>query len=86
MKEEKATLNERLMKHGALGWSELMTTDLGAVRPLYGALFGWETWGDPVGGMDYVWVKVGAEAVGGRMARAPECAGGPPAWGVCGTV
>ena len=31
-------------------------------------------------------VKVGGEAVGGRMAAPPECAGMPPAWSVYVTV
>ena len=35
-------MHESLMKHGAFGWNELMTTDVAAARRFYGALFGWE--------------------------------------------
>ena len=78
-------MNENRMKHGALGWNELMTTDVAAARQFYGALFGWET-EDYEGGSGYVMVKVSGEAVGGMMAAPPECAGMPPAWGVYVTV
>jgi predicted enzyme related to lactoylglutathione lyase len=80
------TMNETPTKHGALGWNELMTTDVAAAQPFYGALFGWETEDYPVEGMNYVMIKVGGAAVGGRMALPPECAGAPPAWGVYVTV
>ena len=79
-------MNETLMKHGAFGWNELMTTDVEAARSFYSALFGWETEDYPVEGMNYVLVKVGGEAVGGMMALPPDCAGLPPAWGVYVTV
>ena len=46
-------MNENLMKHGAFGWNELMTTDVEAARSFYGALFGWETEDYP-GGNGYV--------------------------------
>ena len=36
-------MNESLMKHGAFGWNELMTTDVDAAKRFYGALFGWDT-------------------------------------------
>lgn len=79
-------MNENLMQHGALSWSELMTTDVAAARQFYGALFGWETEDDPVAETNYVMVKVGGEAVAGMMALPPEHAGMPPAWGVYVTV
>jgi len=79
------TMNENFMKHGALSWNELMTTDVAAAQQFYGALFGWQTEDDP-SGEGYVMVKVGGEAVGGMMALPPECAGMPPAWGVYVTV
>ena len=79
-------MNEHLMKHGAFGWSELMTTDLGAARSFYGALFGW-TFEDFLGaGAPYTLVKVDGDPVGGMMTLPPECAGMPPAWGVYVTV
>ena len=78
-------MNENLMKPGAFGWNELMTTDVAAARRFYGALFGWQTEDYP-GGAGYVLVKVGGETVGGMMAAPPECAGMPPAWGVYVTV
>ncbi len=79
-------MNDERMKHGAFGWNELMTTDVGAARQFYGVLFGWETEDYPVEGMNYVMVKVGGEAVGGIMALPPECEGMPPAWGGYVTV
>ncbi len=79
-------MNENLMKHGAFGWNELMTTDVDAARSFYGALFGW-TFEDFLGaGAPYTLVKVDGDPVGGMMAPSSECAGMPPAWGVCVTV
>ena len=78
-------MHESLMRHGAFGWTELMTADIEAAKRFYGALFGWETEDYPGGG-GYVLVKVGGEAVGGMMAAPLECAGMPPAWGVYVTV
>jgi len=78
-------MNENLMKHGALSWNELMTTDVDAAQQFYGALFGWQTEDYP-GGEGYVMVKVGGEMVGGMMAAPPECVGMPPAWSVYVTV
>lgn len=79
-------MNEDRMQHGAFGWNELMTTDVGAARRFYGALFGWETEDYPVEGTNYVMVKVGGDPVGGLMALPPECAGMPPCWNVYVTV
>ncbi len=79
-------MHESLMKHGAFGWTELMTADIDAAKRFYGALFGWETEDYPGEGMNYVLVKVGGEPVGGMMTLPPECAGMPPVWGVYVTV
>lgn len=79
-------MNESLMKHGAFGWNELMTTDVDAAKRFYGALFGWETEEFLGAGMPYTLVKVGGEAVGGMMATTPQCEGIPPHWSVYITV
>lgn len=79
-------MNETLMKHGAFGWNELMTTDVEPARSFYGALFGWETEDYPMAEGNYVVVKVGGESVGGLMALPPECAGMPPCWNAYVTV
>lgn len=79
-------MNENFMKHGAFSWSELMTPDVEAAKQFYSALFGWETEEFLGAGMPYTLVKVGGEAVGGMMAPSSDCAGKPPAWGVCVTV
>lgn len=79
-------MNEAVLKHGAFGWNELLTTDVAAARQFYAALFGWETERYPGGSFDYTLVKVDGEAVGGIMTLPPECAGMPPSWGVYVTV
>lgn len=79
-------MNESLMKHGAFGWNELMTTDVDAAKRFYGALFGWDTEEFLGAGMPYTLVKVGGEAVGGMMATTLQCEGIPPHWSVYITV
>jgi uncharacterized protein len=34
-------MDEKLRKHGAISWSELLTTDTAAAKAYYGRLFGW---------------------------------------------
>lgn len=74
------------MRHGAFGWAELMTTDVNAAKRFYAELFGWQMEDSPMGGTNYVVLKVGDDPVGGLMALPPECQGMPPAWGVYVTV
>ena len=81
-------MHEDRMKHGAIGWTELMTTDVAAAKEFYNALFGWQTEDMPMEalGMTYTVVKVHGEEVGGMMAMPAECQGMPPYWGLYVTV
>ena len=85
-------MNEDCMKHGAFGWSELMTTDEEAAKQFYTALFGWETEEMPIEGMEgmegmkYTVIKVDGDPVAGLTGMPPECQGMPPAWGIYITV
>lgn len=79
-------MNEDLMKHGAFGWTELMTTDPEAAKKFYEAIFGWETEKAPMDFVDYTVVKVDGDAVGGLMKLPSEAEGMPPHWSVYVTV
>ena len=79
-------MNEDSMKHGAFGWTELMTTDVEAAKEFYTSLFGWETEEAPMEGMKYTVVKVDGQPVGGIMTTPPDCKAMPPCWGVYVTV
>ena len=74
------------LKHGAFGWTELMTTDHGAAETFYSALFGWDLEAYPMADMQYTVVKVDDEPVGGIMSIPPEASGMPPTWSVYVTV
>jgi len=77
------------MKHGAFGWTELMTDDPAAAAEFYAKIFGWETEDMEMSGMDgmkYTVLKTGGESVGGIMAKPPECGAMPPAWSTYVTV
>ena len=85
-------MNEDSLKHGAFGWTELMTTDEEGARRFYTALFGWETEEVPMEvmegmeGMKYTVIKVDGDPVGGLTGMPPECQGMPPCWGIYVTV
>jgi len=85
-------MNEDSMRHGAFGWTELMTTDAEAAKQFYTALFGWETEEAPMEvmegmeGMKYTVIKVDGDPVGGLTGMPPECQGMPPCWGIYVTV
>lgn len=74
------------MKHGAFGWTELMTTNVEAAKDFYTSLFGWETEAFPMEGMTYTVVKVDGQPVGGIMDMPPDCQSMSPNWGVYVTV
>jgi len=75
-------MDAKLMKHGMFSWFELQTTDVGAAKGFYSALFGWTTKEMAMPGMPYTVVSAGAEEVAGMMAIPPEAKGMPPNWGV----
>lgn len=79
---------ENRMRHGAIGWTELMTTDVASAKKFYGALFGWELEDMPMEGIGitYTVVKAAGEEAGGMMKMPAECEGMPPYWGVYVTV
>lgn len=79
-------MNEDLMKHGAFGWFELMTTDVEGAKAFYEKLFGWEYETVPMQYGDYTVVKVDGDAVAGIMDMPEECKGMSPGWDIYITV
>ena len=79
-------MNEDLLKNGAFGWFELMTTDVDAAKAFYKELFGWEYETYPMPGSDYTVIKVDGNAVAGIMGMPDECKGMPPSWDIYITV
>ena len=79
-------MDEKLLKHGAFSWFELMTTDVNAAKGFYTNLFGWATSDMPMQDMNYTVVKVDGEDVAGIMPMPPDAGEMPPAWGLYITV
>ncbi len=79
-------MNEDLIKNGAFGWFELMTTDVDAAKAFYKELFGWEYETVPMPGAEYTVIKVDGNAVAGIMVMPAECKGMPPSWDIYITV
>jgi predicted enzyme related to lactoylglutathione lyase len=79
-------MDEKLKKHGAISWSELLTSDVKAAKSFYGQLFGWTYEDAPMDDMTYTLVKTGDEEVAGIMPTPVESGPMPPAWGVYVTV
>lgn len=79
-------MSDKMTTHGAMSWSELMTTDPQAARGFYGELFGWqfETMAMPDG--DYHVASVNGEKSAGIMPIPEQAAGTPPHWGQYITV
>ena len=80
-------MDDKLKKHGAISWSELLTTNVAAAKSFYGELFGWQFEDAPMENMTYTVVKANDDEVAGIMAM-PEGApaGMPPVWGLYVTV
>lgn len=80
-------MDEKLMRHGAISWFELMTSDVGGAKEFYQDIFGWQfsTFGDDPAG-PYTMIKVGGEEVGGMMRTPAECSFKMPVWGAYVTV
>lgn len=82
-------MDDKLKKHGAISWSELMTTDVSAAKSFYGELFGWQFEDMPMEkeNMTYSVVKANNDEVAGIMPF-PEGAPAdmPPVWGLYITV
>jgi predicted enzyme related to lactoylglutathione lyase len=77
-------MDETLLKHGMISWSELMTSDLDAAKKFYGQLFGWEL--EPGPDMAYTMVKSNGREIAGMMAIPAEAEAPPPNWGIYVTV
>lgn len=76
-----------MMKHGAFGWFELMTTDVEGAKEFYSGLFGWEYEEMPMeDGSSYTIVNVDGKPAAGIMAQPGECRGMPPSWDIYITV
>jgi predicted enzyme related to lactoylglutathione lyase len=68
---------------GTFSWVDLATTDPGAAKAFYGAVFGWEAEDSPVGdGIVYTVFSRDGDAVGGlyELLEQQRSAGVPPSW------
>ena len=72
--------------HGAPGWSETMTTDVGRATDFYRDLFGWTAEVKPMPGMEYTVFRNGGTDIAGMMAIPSHLEGVPPHWGTYFTV
>jgi predicted enzyme related to lactoylglutathione lyase len=80
-------MKPELLKHGAFGWFELMTTDTESAKKFYTELFGWGSKDMPMGDAGaYTVFDVNGEDTAGMMAIPAEAAGMPPSWGIYITV
>ncbi len=79
-------MDEKLMKHGAFSWVELMTTDVNAAKEFYNKLFNWKLRDMPMENMNYTVVSVNDDDVAGIMPMPPDSKDMPPTWGVYVTV
>jgi predicted enzyme related to lactoylglutathione lyase len=68
-----------MVRHRAVNWCELMTTDVQAAKQFYTALLGWTTEEAP--GMAYTVVHTGGVGIGGMVAIPSRSPGPPPPWG-----
>ena len=79
-------MDEKMMKHGAFSWFELMTSDVEAGKKFYQALFGWTYSVMPMTTGDYTVIKVNEEDVAGIMTMPADAGEMPPTWGIYLTV
>lgn len=80
-------MENKLLKHGAFSWFELMTGDVEGAKEFYSRLFGWTTEKmEMEGGMTYTVVKVNGEGTGGIMDISPQAGDMPSMWGIYVTV
>lgn len=79
-------MDEKLMRHGAFGWFELMTTDVDGSKKFYTELLDWTIEDMPMEKMTYTVVNVQGEQVAGIMPMPPNAGEMPPTWGVYITV
>lgn len=80
-------MENKLLRHGAFSWFELMTADVEGATEFYGRLFGWTTEKMKMrSGMVYNVVKVDGEEAGGIMAMPAQAGDMPSMWGIYVTV
>ena len=79
-------MDDKLKKHGAISWSELITSDVPAAKKFYGELFGWTYEDMPVEDITYSVVKANEDEVAGVMPMPPDASPMPPHWGIYITV
>ena len=80
-------MDNKLFKHGAFSWFELMTRDVEGAKGFYSKLFGWTTEKmEMEGSMTYNVIKVGEDASGGIMSIPPQAGEMPSMWGIYVTV
>lgn len=77
-------MDKKLLKHGMISWSELLTTDLEKAKKFYGELLGWK-WTD-MPDMNYSVFEAQGMQIGGAMKITPEMKGMPPNWGLYASV
>ena len=65
---------------GSAGWSELHSSDVGATKPFYQGLFGWEAEDTDMGGWAYTEFKVGDRSIAGATGPPPGQEAGPAYW------
>jgi predicted enzyme related to lactoylglutathione lyase len=73
-------------QHGAVSWTELMTTDVPAAKEFYGQLFGWTFKPFQAEGCVYEVAQANGLEKAGLMPLPPSCANMPPCWGSYVTV
>ena len=82
-------MDEKLMRHGAFGWFELMTTDVESDKKFYTDLLDWTTEDMPMANMNnmnYTVINVENDQVAGMMPMPPDAGEMPPTWGIYITV
>jgi predicted enzyme related to lactoylglutathione lyase len=79
-------MEDKLKKHGAISWSELMTSDVEAAKTYYQKLFGWTFEDTPMENMNYSVVTTNGQEVAGIMPMPPNAGEMPPTWGLYITV
>jgi uncharacterized protein len=72
----------RTDSHGKFIWYELLTADMEAALGFYGKLLGWTSSDSGQSGMDYRYVSMNGEGVGGAMALTADMisGGAKPGW------
>ena len=80
-------MNDVFKTHGAVSWTELMTTDTTQSKAFYQALFGWRFEDMAMeNGEKYAAIHVGENPIGGIMKHPPKAGEQPPKWGSYVTV